>query len=66
METIRGKSSHELDFNSLAERLADYNHILSSSRKGLNMVYLALTKETKEPCPSLPLKITESCDLNKS
>lgn len=28
METIRGKSSHELDFNSLAERLADYNHIL--------------------------------------
>ena len=28
METIRGKTSHELDFNGLAERLADYNHIL--------------------------------------
>jgi hypothetical protein len=38
---------------------------ISSSRKGLNMVYLALTKETKEPCPSPRLKITESCDLNK-
>jgi type I restriction enzyme S subunit len=32
---------------------------ISSSRKGLNMVYLALTKETKPPCPSAPLKITE-------
>ena len=40
-------------------------NIISSSRKGLNMVYLALTKETKEPCPSLQLKITESCDLHK-
>lgn len=39
--------------------------ILSSSRKGLNMVYLAPTKETKSPCPSPQLKITESYDLNK-
>jgi hypothetical protein len=39
--------------------------IISSSRKGLNMVYLALTKETREPCPSLCLKITETYDLNK-
>jgi Ni/Fe-hydrogenase subunit HybB-like protein len=38
---------------------------ISSSRKGLNMVYLALTKETKSPCSNLPLKITESYDLNK-
>jgi hypothetical protein len=29
------------------------------------MVYLALTKETKPPCPNPPSKITESCDLNK-
>ena len=28
METIRGRTSHELDFNGLAERLADYKHIL--------------------------------------
>ncbi len=28
METIRGRTSHELDFNGLAERLADYNHII--------------------------------------
>ena len=34
--------------------------ILSSSRKGLNMVYLALTKETREPCSNLRLQITES------
>ena len=39
--------------------------MISSSRKGLNMVYLALTKETKLPCPNPCLKITESCDLNK-
>jgi len=39
--------------------------ILSSSRKGLSMVYLVPTKETKPPCPNLPLKITESCNLNK-
>ncbi len=39
--------------------------IVSSSRKGLNMVYLTLTKETKPPCPSPCLKITQSCDLNK-
>ena len=38
---------------------------ISSSRKGLNMVYLALTKETKPPCSNPRLKITESCDLNK-
>jgi hypothetical protein len=41
------------------------NGILSSSRKGLNMVYLALTKETEEPCPSPRLKIIESYNLNK-
>ena len=28
METIRGRKSHELNFNELAERLADYNHLL--------------------------------------
>jgi hypothetical protein len=28
METIRGKTSHELDYNGLAERIADYEHIL--------------------------------------
>jgi 16S rRNA (adenine(1408)-N(1))-methyltransferase len=28
METIRGRTSQELDFSCLAERLADYNHIL--------------------------------------
>lgn len=28
METIRGKTSQELNFTGLAERLADYNHIL--------------------------------------
>jgi len=28
METIRGRTSHELDFNGFAERLADYRHIL--------------------------------------
>ena len=28
METIRGKTSHELDCNGLAERIADYKHIL--------------------------------------
>jgi hypothetical protein len=28
METIRGKTSHEIDFNGLAERLADYDHLL--------------------------------------
>jgi 16S rRNA (adenine(1408)-N(1))-methyltransferase len=28
METIRGKTSHEIDFNELAERLTNYNHIL--------------------------------------
>ena len=28
METIRGRTSHELNFNGLAERLADYNHLL--------------------------------------
>jgi len=28
METIRGRTSLELDFNGLVERLADYNHIL--------------------------------------
>ena len=39
--------------------------IVSSSRKGLNMVYLALTKETKEPCSNLRLKITETYDLHK-
>jgi hypothetical protein len=27
METIRGKTSRELNYNELAERLADYNHI---------------------------------------
>jgi len=27
METIRGKTSHQLDFKGLAERLAGYNHI---------------------------------------
>lgn len=27
METIRGKTSQELNYNELAERLADYNHI---------------------------------------
>lgn len=40
--------------------------ILSSSRKGLNMVYLAPTKETKPPYSNLCLKITESYNLNKS
>ena len=28
METIRGRTSQKLDFNGLAERLVDYNHIL--------------------------------------
>jgi len=28
METIRGRTSYELNFNELAERLADYNHLL--------------------------------------
>lgn len=43
-----------------------FNHIISSSRNGLNMVYLAPTKETKPPCSNLPLKITGSCSLHKS
>ncbi len=28
METIRGRTSYDLNFNGLAERLVDYNHIL--------------------------------------
>ena len=39
--------------------------IISSSRKGLNMVYLALTKETEEPHSSLCLKIIETYNLSK-
>ena len=39
--------------------------IISSSRKGLNMVYLALTKETEEPHSSLCLKIIEYYNLSK-
>ena len=39
--------------------------IISSSRKGLNMVYLALTKETKEPHSSPCLKIIETYNLSK-
>ena len=38
---------------------APLNRIISSSRKGLNMVYLALSKETKKPCPNPSLKITK-------
>ena len=48
METIRGRTSHELNFNGLAERLADYNHLLLDLGTGDGRFVCCMAKQHQD------------------
>ena len=48
METIRGRTSYELNFNWLAERLADYNHLLLDLGTGDGRFVCRMAEQHKE------------------
>jgi len=48
METIRGRTSQEIDFNGLAEQLADYNHILLDLGTGDGRYVRCMAEQDKE------------------